>query len=165
MELYELDDLIYGLGIDPTEAELNRLYGEFKRDFEGPPLMIDGLRVKVILKKSKVKGYETYPETFVHLITRKGQGQQRSFDRHRANKIHWVRCILENRNEEEITYFQYPEADGTMRDYYWYKDGNFLVIMERIAPEILIVTRFHIDNERNRKYFEQKEQWYKKNKP
>lgn len=86
---------------------------------------LNGLMVKVILNSSNVLGYESYPETFVHLITRKGSSRKRVFDRHRANKIHWIRCILENRNEEEITFFQFPEPDGILRDYYWYKDGIF----------------------------------------
>lgn len=164
MELHELADLISGLKIEPTDVELKRLYAEFKRDFEGAPLVIDGLTVKVILTKSFVQGFESYPETFVHLITRKGQGRQRSFDRHRANKIHWIRCILENRHEPEVIHFQYPEAGNKLRDYFWYKEGDFLVIMERVTLNILIVTSFHIDDERNRKYFAERARWYRNNR-
>ena len=165
MELYELDILINGLGIDPTYEHLNLLYDEFESDFvDLPPLMLDGLPVRVIMKKSTVAGYEGYAETFVHLITRKGEKGKRVFDRHRANRIHWIRCILENRKEEDIACFKYPEDDGTMRDYFWYKEGNFLVIMERILPNYLVITSFHIDKERNRKYFENKEKWYHRNK-
>ena len=161
MELFDLDDLIYGLGIDPTQEQLDLLYAEFERDFVDYNISIKGLKVKVILTDSDVKGYEDYPETFVHLITRKGSGKKRLFDRHRANKIHWIRCILEKRKEEEITFFQYPEDDGTIRDYYWYKDGKFLVIMEEVRPDYLVITSFHIDNKRNEKYFEKKEKWYR----
>lgn len=164
MELFELDDLIIGLGIDPSADQLNSLYAEFTRDFVNNPLIINGLQVKVILHNSNVEGYNALPETFVHLITRKGEKGKRLFDRHRANKIHWVRCILENRNEEDITYFQYPEDDGIIRDYYWYKDENFLVIMEKVAPDYLVITSFYIDNKRNREYFEKKEKWYRDNR-
>jgi hypothetical protein len=163
MELFELDDLISGLGIDPIDNDLYKLYSVFKRDFEDQQLIINGLKVKVILTSSNVLGYESYPETFVHLITRKGNSGKRVFDRHRANKIHWIRCILENRNEDEITFFQYPEPDGILRDYFWYKDGDFLVIMEQITPDYLIVTSFHIDDNRNKAYFEKKEKWYRDN--
>jgi hypothetical protein len=164
MELFELDDLISGLGIDPIDNDLDKLYSVFKRDFEDQQLIINGLKVKVILKSSIVSGYESYPETFVHLITRKGSSSKRVFDRHRANKIHWIRCILENRNEDEITYFQYPEPDGILRDYFWYKEGDFLVIMEQITPDYLIVTSFHIDDNQNKVYFEKKEKWYRDNR-
>ncbi len=164
MDLLELDGLIHNLGIDPTDAQLSLLYAEFKRDFIDDTLVIDGLHVKVILKNSRVEGFENYPETFVHLISRKGQSGKRTFDRHRANKIHWVKCILANRNEEEIIYFEYPEADGSIRNYYWFKEGGFLVIMEKITPDYLVVTSFNIDGKKNEKYFEDKLQWYLKNK-
>ena len=164
MEIFELDDLIAGLGIDPSDEELSKLYHEFERDFVQNNLIINGLGVKVILKHARLLGFEDLPETFVHLITRKGKSGIRVFDRHRANKIHWIRCILENRLQEEITFFQYPEADGRLRDYYWYKEGNFLVVMEQITPHYLIVTSFHIDDFRRRQYFEKKEQWYRNNK-
>ena len=163
MDLFELDDLIPGLGVDATDAQKVLLFAEFERDFVNNPLVINGLRVKVILRQSNVEGYETYPETFVHLITRKGSGGKRLFDRHRANKIHWVRCMLENRKEEEIRFFQYPEDDGSLRDYYWYKDEGFLIIMEKVAPDYLVITSFHIDDKRNKDFFEKKEKWYREN--
>jgi hypothetical protein len=162
MELYELDDLIMGLGIEPTTEQLNQLYSAFENDFIGKSFSINGLRVKVILRNARETGYETYPETFVHLITRKSGNGKRIFDRHRANKIHWVKCILENRKQEEVIYFRYREANNRIRDYYWYKEGGFVVIMEQIAPEYLIVTSFHVDAE-NKSYFEKKEKWYRQN--
>lgn len=164
MDLFELDDLIHDLGVDPTDLQLKLLYQEFERDFITGSLIIDDLTVKVIIKNSKVEGFETYPETFVHLITRKSKGGKRVFDKHRANKIHWVRCILENRTEEEIVYFEYPEEDEKVRNYYWFKDGGFLVIMEKVTPDYLIVTSFHIDNKQNEGYFEKRHQWYLNNK-
>lgn len=162
MELAELNDLIPSLGIDPTPVQLAQLYAAFERDFVHIPLTIAGLRVKVILHHSKVRGFEGYPETFVHLITRKGTQKQRLFDRHRANKIHWIRCILEHCVEEEICTFQAIEADGAVRDYFWYEEGDFLVIMEKVPPDYLVITSFHIDDARNRAYFEKKLLAYRK---
>lgn len=161
MELFELNDLINGLGLDPTEEQLDLLFAEFKRDFIDNTMTIDGLIVKVVLKKSVLNGFEKYPETFVKLITRKSMGGKRVFDRHRANKIHWVKCILDHRAEEEITFFQYPESDGKLRDYYWYKEEDFLVIMEKISTDYLIITSFHIDDVRNRKHYEKKLEWFR----
>lgn len=160
MELYELDDLMNDLGLEPTTEQLNSLLRAFENDFVHTRFYIDGLTVKVVLKGSKVDGYQTYPETFVHLITRKGSNGERLFDRHRANKIHWIKCILQNRRQEEVTFFQFPEANGTLRDYYWYKEGNFIVIMEKIRPDYIVVTSFHIDGRRNKEYFEKRERWY-----
>ncbi|MGI8892894.1 MAG: hypothetical protein ACR2GN_05480, partial [Bacteroidia bacterium] len=95
-----------------------------------------------------------------HLITRKSGSYKRVFDKHRANKIHWVKCILENRKEPEIIFFQYPDDDGDLRDYYWYKEADFLVIMQQITPDYLIITSFCIDDERNRKFYEKRLKWY-----
>lgn len=163
MELHLLDKLILNLGASPTLDQLNLIYSEFKRDFIDNNLVIDGLKVKVILKKSAVEGFETFPETFVHLITRKGQSQKRTFDRHRANKIHWVRCILEKRTDEAILYFEYPENEK-IRNYYWYRSEGFILIMEKIIPDYIIITSFNIDDKQNEIYFEKRYQWYLKNK-
>jgi hypothetical protein len=161
MELFELDDLIPGLLADPTYDQLDEIYDAYCRDFVDKPFIFKGARVKIAMAESTIEGYEDYPETFVHLITRKGQGRQRVFDRHRANKIHWIKCILENYQEEEITYFEYPEPNGKLREYYWYKEGDFLVIMQRITPDYIIISCFHVDDKRNREYYGEREKWYK----
>lgn len=160
MELDELDDLLPGLGIEPTNTQLDQLYAAFVTDFVNNQVVIDGLRIKVIQHLSKVVGFTSFPETFVHLITRKSTGGKRVFDRHRANKIHWIKCILENKHNEDISYFQYPEQDGTLRDYFWHKEGNFLVIMQKVTPDYLIVTSFHVDNIKNKEFFQKKYKWY-----
>lgn len=164
MELFDLDDLIPSLNANPSYDQLDEIYDAYYRDFIETPFLFKKIKVKILLNKSTLDGYEDFPETFVHLITRKGQGRQRVFDRHRANKIHWIRCILENYQDEEITYFEYPEPDGKLREYYWYKQGDFLVIMQRITPDYIIVTGFHVDDKRNREYFGERELWYKKQK-
>ncbi|MBI2281094.1 MAG: hypothetical protein HYU68_10460 [Bacteroidetes bacterium] len=164
MDLFELDDLIFKLGIEPTKEQLDLIFAEFKRDFINSTLIIDGLNVKIVLKNSSVEGYEEYPETFVHLITRKSKGGKRVFDKHRANKIHWIRCILDNSTDEEVIYFEYPHNKRTNRDYYWFKEGGFLVIMEKITPDYMVITSFNIDNKKNENYFEERYQWYLKNK-
>lgn len=164
MDLFELDDLIVGLSADPTYDQLDELYKVYCRDFIDSAFVFKGVTLKIIMDASVIEGYEAYPETFVHLITRKGQGRQRVFDRHRANKIHWIKCILENCEVEDIAYFEYPEIDGTLREYYWYKGESFLVIMQRITPNYIIVSCFHIDNKRNKEYFEKRERWYRNQK-
>lgn len=163
MSLHLLDDLIHGLGHEPTEEQLDRLYSEYERDFVNAPLQINGLNVKVIERNSNVEGFEEYPETFVHLITRKSSTGHRVFDRHRANKIHWIKVILENRDEEEILFFQYKEGNGSIRDYFWFEEEGLIVVMEQITPDYLIITSFHIDDERNRIFYMKRYDWYCEN--
>ncbi len=162
MSLHSLDELIFGLGIEPDLEDLELLLAEFQRDFVDNSFKVNNLNVKVITKNSNVDGYESYPETFVHLITRKSKSGYRVFDRNRANRIHWIRQILEFRDEEEILYFQHLEGKGSVRDYYWYETEDFLVIMEEIAPDYLIITSFYIDDDRNRRYYMERYQAFLK---
>ena len=152
MDLLDLEPLFAHLGVEPTAAQRNAIFDAFKRDFIDRALVIDGLRVKIILKNSSVEGFESFPETLAHLITRKSAGGKRVFDPHRANKIHWIRPILENKDSEDICYFVYIEDDGAVRDYYWFKEGRFIVIMEKVTPSYLIITSFNVDAENERHY-------------
>jgi hypothetical protein len=164
MDLLELDELIHDLKYDASAKELTVLLQRFQADFYQVNFYVDDAKMKVIWTPSRVEGFENYPETFVHLITRKSNAGKRVFDKYRANKIHWVKCILENKDEPEVIYFQFPEKDGELRDYYWFKEGDFLVIIKKVLPDCLIVTSFNIDDDRNKKYFEKKYQWYVKNR-
>jgi len=155
MDLFNLDDHIPGLGIDPSATHLEELYQLFKADFLDSEFYLDGCKVMIDVRKSKEKGYEKYPHTFVKIITR-GEKGKRSFDKKRANKIHWIKPILENKDTDDVTCFQFLEADGKTRDYFWFKEGFFLVIMEKIRPDYVIVSCFHIDDDRNQKYYEDK---------
>lgn len=146
--------------MDPTKDQLDEIYKEFERDFISKPFIFKGYKVKIALDKSKVDGFEKYPETFVHLITRKGN-RGRVFDKHRANKIHWIRCILDHHDQQDIVYFEHPGDDENLREYYWFKDFDFLVIMERITPDYIIVTNFHIDDKNRRRHFEERETSYR----
>lgn len=153
MDLLSLDDLIYGLGIDPTPEHVDELFKAFEKDFITNPLVIDGCSVVIDMRPSKEKGFEKYPHTFGKIVTRGPKGK-RAFDKKRANKIHWIRPILENKDCEDVTCFKYLEADGVIRDYFWFKEGGFLVVMQTINPNLVIVSCFHIDDDRNQKFYE-----------
>jgi hypothetical protein len=164
MELHELDELIIGLDIEPTDNELEELCEAFEIDFIKNPFKVNGLNVKVISHNSKVSGFEEYPETFVHLITRKSKSGHRVFDRNRANRIHWIKCILENHEDEDILCLKHTEGNGAIRDYYWYEREDFLVIMKEVTPDYIIITSFYIDDNYKKKYYRKKYESYLKNK-
>ena len=94
MDLLDLDDHISNLGIDPSAEHLEELFQLFKADFIDNVFYFDGCKVKIDIANSKEEGFEAYPHTFVKIITRGDKGK-RSFDKKRANKIHWIRPILE----------------------------------------------------------------------
>ncbi len=53
MDLCELSDLIHNLGLDPTSAQLDLLFAEFKRDFIDTPFQINGLKLSNQWPQSK----------------------------------------------------------------------------------------------------------------
>lgn len=157
MDLFDLDDHIPNLGIDPSQEHLDALFQLFKEDFLNEDFYFDGCKVIIDIRNSKEDGFKQYPHTFVKLITRGDKGK-RCFDKKRANKVHWIKPILENKDTDDVICFQFLEGDGKIRDYFWFKEGYFLVIMEKITPDYIIVSSFHIDDERNQKYYERKYQ-------
>lgn len=161
IELQDLDLRMHDLGAEPNDVQMNLLWLTFKEHFIDFPFEVDGVPIKVHVKGSHVPDYEGYAETFVHLITRKSQSGKRVFDRERANRLHWVRPILENRHDPEVVYFRFPEPDQRMRDYFWYREGDFLVILEQISAAKYVITSFHIDNRENRHYFEKRLSWWR----
>ncbi|MBN1559884.1 hypothetical protein JW998_06510 [candidate division KSB1 bacterium] len=160
--LDDLEDYFDDLTISYSQAQIYDLYSVFKTDFIDNPFEVDGLKVKVILDYAMGTEFDSYPETFIHLITRKSGSAKRVFDPFRANKLHWIKPILLQKDDKHIKYFEYQESDGRVRDYYWYEEKDFIVIMEKITPDYLIITSFHIDDNISRKRYEKRYWKYKR---
>ena len=160
--LDDLEDYFDDLTISYSQCQIDELYSVFKKDFIDNPFEVDGLKVKVILEYASGTEFDSYPETFAHLITRKSGTGKRVFDPFRANKLHWIKSILLQHAYKQIKYFEYKESDGRVRDYYWYEEKDFIVIMEKITPDYLIITSFHIDDNISRKRYEKRYWKYKR---
>ena len=80
MDLFDLDDHIPNLGIDPSPEHLEELYQLFKSDFIDNVFYLDGNKVIIDIRNSKEDGFENYPHTFVKIITRGNKGK-RAFDK------------------------------------------------------------------------------------
>lgn len=148
------------------EEKIDELYALFEADFYAEPIVINGLTIKCkrhVYNPSKdgLPGfYSRYYEKFVHLITREEppvkRGKFRQFDGNRANRVHWIRPILEAFPDPRISHFRNLEANGSIRDYFWFKPMGFIVILEKVIPDYVLITAFSVDNE-NLTYFERKE--------
>lgn len=158
--LEDLDNLHECLPLEPDDDLLNELLDVFNEDFVNNPFRVKGLDIKVVLSNSKVRDFENYPETFIHLVTRKNNVGRRVFDPFRATKIHWIKNILLQNECDEIKYFEFEEGDGTIRDYYWYRDKDFLVIMEKINPDYIVITSFNIDDDYQRRRYQKRFERY-----
>lgn len=157
-------------GVKETDqTKIDELYAIFYRDFFENTIIINGIPLKVkpyLYKNSKRDNlpfdFERYCEKFVHVITRTIKGGKwktahkiREFREERTNRVHWIRPILENKDDKRITYFQYIESDGTVRDYYWYRGKQYIVIVEYIRPDYVLITRFCVDCD-NQPYYQNK---------
>ncbi len=157
--LDQLEDLIDDLPIEnPNKLQLYRLYGVFLEDFVRNPILIKGelLRYntaisKMPLTKGKPKGYE-------HIITRENKyTKMREFDRERANKIHWIKPIIEYKEDSRIKYFEQVNSEGYNQQFYYYKKKGFIVIIRELEPNYLMITAFSVDTHEGEKY----NRWYK----
>lgn len=156
-----------GVTINDLE-KIRALHNVFHHDFFENIVTIDGNSLKVKpykYSKSAIDGlpieYEQFYEKFVHIITRdakpvwRGQPAHRDFDEKRANRIHWIRPILEHCNDPRVTRFEYIEADGTVREYFWCRPVSYVVVVEYILPDYALITGFCVDAE-NQAYFQNK---------
>lgn len=164
MSLDELDDLfdIADLSIEaPTPKQLYTMYGIFLEDFVNNKMTVFGKGLTVNLSKSTHRSFKNKAETFVHVITRKNDyNHKRQYDRNRANRIHWIKPILENANDYRIKCFQKVNDKNENQHYFYYEDKAFIVILREVNPELTIVTAFCVDPIEKYKY----SSWYREYK-
>lgn len=142
------------------QSDLNELYAVFERDFVlSDACIVDGSPVYVSTHPDPAWDRE-YTHGFTHLITR-GKGE-RAIDYDRARKLPWVRAVLENYTEPEVTAFWDHSPNGDTL-YLWLADLDFVIIL-RPKDEVyiisgqkrIIVTAFHVDKHWLRRDLQQK---------
>ncbi len=91
--LFDEDDL----DIDaPTNDQLYIIYGHFLDNFPKTPLIYKRRRVIFNTNRSRHPFFKGKFEGFVHVVTRKSQyTDKRQYDRDRANRVHWIKPILD----------------------------------------------------------------------
>ncbi len=150
--LTELSDLLNDLTEMPNEEQMYKIYGRYLDDFVKTPLLIDGL--KVVLNTQKVSDSKKYNnfllrkhEAFCHIVTRGiNNSRKREFDVNRANKIHWIKPILENRQDRRVRYFEGQNSENKWCRFYWYKDKNYIVLLREVSRDLLLVTGYCVDS-------------------
>jgi hypothetical protein len=158
IELDDLEPLYDEIPLEPDEDLKIELFEIFKKDFIDNPFKIDNSKVKIILEKSRIPGFRQYPETFVHIITRLSPMRgKRNFEPERANRIHWIKPILLQKDNSKIKFFEFADDDGILKYHYWFKEMNFMIVLKPISPDVLIITAFCVDkmdrNKYNNRYF------------
>lgn len=158
-DLDNLEDLFDDLPVDkPTDEQLYKMYGIFLNDFIKTTIRIDGKILKVNTNKSKHPICKGKMVAFEHILTRDNKYKsKRDFDRERANKIHWIRPIIENYTDPRIKFFTKINDKGFNQLYFWYQEKGFIVIVREINPNLLLITAFSVDKLNQHKY----SKWYK----
>lgn len=122
------------------------LYDVYRRDFiESAPALIEG---SVILVDTSPDPYSAnYTRGFTHMITRGDSA--RGIDYARAEKLPWVRAVLENYRQPEVHAFWHTSAEGDNL-YLWLPDYDFVIILRpfksrRERAKKIIVTAHSVD--------------------
>lgn len=162
IELDDLDELFDDLSFDePTADQIFTMYGIFLKDFKNIPLTVKGKTLKINENRSFHPLFKNKAETFVHVITRKSDhNDKRYFDKHRANKIHWIRPVLENADDDRILCFERLNDKNENQHYFWFAEKEFIVILREIDPDVLLITAFCVDKHEGVKY----KRWYDEHK-
>jgi hypothetical protein len=136
---------------------LPMLWGIFERDFETGHPRFQGLPV---WWDKRVLPGGSYPEGFWHLITRDcSRTDDRLPDFRRAERLPWCKPTITNESQPEALVFDCPHKN-TLRTYVWLRDADYFVVLEkrkhRRGEIAFLITAFHVDGERTRRFIEQK---------
>lgn len=142
------------------QADIDKLYAVYEADFiNAPASIVDGSPVYVNTHPDPVWDRK-YPHGFTHIITR--GDDVRGIDYNRASKLPWVKAILENYTQPEVTAFwdHNPSRDTL---YLWLADLDFVIILRPKDDEYIIsgqkrviITAFCIDQHWQRKDLQKK---------
>lgn len=166
MEEHELDlleDLFEDLHIDgPDVNQMFQLYGIFVKDMVKSPIFIGVKQVGFNSRKSKHPLFKGKPEGFEHICTRESKySGNRNFDPERSNKIHWIKPVILNKNDNRIKYFERVHFNGQNQHYFWFQAKYYVVIIREITTNLQLVTAFKVDQIEENK-FKKWHQGYKK---
>jgi hypothetical protein len=153
-ELDVVEDLFDYLDIDgPDRDQMYGLYGVFKKDMIDEPISINGIQVAYDKRRSRHPLFRGKPAGFEHICTRKSDhSQKRYFDPERANKIHWIKLVVEFKEDTRVRYFEHIHDNGKNQQYYWLHEKDYVVIIREITNDLQLVTAFKVDKIMRIKY-------------
>lgn len=147
------------------------LYGFFHRDFVAARTFLNG---KIWINPQSYKLDEGKEEAFWHLTSRDQERlvkrgnqivkeKERLPDFRRAERIEWVKQIIDNHSAPSIKCFYHKETKGKkeIRLYLWAYDDDFVVILQKLGKSSsFLVTSFFVDYQGKRSDFEKRYQTY-----
>lgn len=144
----------------PSMNEINQIYALFERHFIHEGVEIDGAKLNIYTRASCVPMFRGKAETFVHIVTRKGSDGLRYFDAQRANRVHWIKPILLDVQDNRVYVFDKAHhRTGDLQRYFWYKDKSFVVILRHTHATHYLLTAFCVEKLKEKQFLS----WYEQN--
>lgn len=144
------------------------LYSIFHRDFVANKTY---LAQKIYINPKSDDCEEDKEKVFWHLTSREetekywenGIKKTRTLGRYpdfrRAERIEWVKQIIENHQNERIRLFYHRESNKKrdIRLYLWAYNDDFVVILQKLGKsQSFLVTSFYIDNQSKRNTYQKR---------
>lgn len=154
-----IDELEPYFPLDIINAQIDHeqlavLHKLFVADFIDSKPIINGKTIYIDERMAEPKEYSNYTKTFYHIITRTIKTyRDRFYECERANRIHWIRPILESHPCKDILYYKWRDPKGLCREHFWLVHKKFMVVLADTAPGKQIVTSFCVDDGRKDDYF------------
>ncbi len=135
------------------ERDVEIPYQQFSADFKVSCPTYRGRNV--IHDRRQKDGKEL---AFWHLVTR---GDHRNYagtpDYDRAERLPWVKALIEHPDEPGVRCFEHREATGVIRTYIWYEAGDFVVVLEPLSRGAMrLITAFYVQSEMRRQKMKNK---------
>ena len=129
------------------EIVVKRLYAVFDRDLNEHELLFRGCPVWWDTGR---EAPEDYDAGFWHIITRGDRPEDRLFDPRRAERLAWIRPIVEHSDDPAVKTWDYPERRGRNRTYLWLEEWDYVVILEfsdrlDVGPVYYLVTAYYVE--------------------
>lgn len=126
---------------------------QYVNDFRMNPLAkFKGQRVLCDVRM----GRQNREEGFWHLVEHDcNQVGQRNLDVRSAEKMPWLKKVLENYNKPEVKQWEIKEK-GVLKTYIWLEAYDYVVILKNLKKGYFLVTAYHTGRKHYRKLLQKK---------
>jgi len=120
------------LSLDYNADIFDHLYVYFHRDFVKSTTFLNRT-IKIDPRTHKQEDGKEL--TFWHLVTRQQVGQDRHLDPRRAERIEWIKLIIEGHANPLLRCFYHRETNAKkdIRYYLWAYQHDFVVILQKLG--------------------------------
>lgn len=103
----------------------------------------------------KTKYEDDIEEGFWHVITANYTDDRRLVDPRRAERLVWIRPLIENHDDASVRTFTWLHNGKKPRIYIWKEDCDYLVILEptRNGKMVRLITAFYLDGKNSREKY------------